>query len=226
MKFPFLPVAIWSTGGFLIWHHRAIWTQIRCIPGITSRIPHWCCSQHWNAVTMCWFSSILKKIILLLFDCCSFLHTVQLHHSASFCIILYLASIPCASCVDMLTHVGHMWCMWRSSGFVPWRPSKRNRQRRSRRAMDPMDPMDQKMLPQVVSESVTNFAAAQKIVAVVGFLDHVGPIPKDHALHAALLIFASQCHTVTASRYHGHVRHDRASIPDLQTLGCCICCLA
>ena len=83
--------------------------------------------------------------------------------AASFCIILHQVNslrILCWLCWHVDT------CgIWRSSGFVPWRPSKRNRQRRSRREMDPMD---QKMLPQVVSESVTNFAAAQKIVAVVG----------------------------------------------------------
>jgi hypothetical protein len=132
--------------------------------------------------------------------------------AASFCI----KSIPCASCVDMLTHVafggraascpeGHrsgigkeglvgQWTRWTKRCCPKWCQNLSQTLPRPKKSLQS--------------------------------LDHVGPIPKDHALHAALLIFASQCHTVTARRYHGHVRHDRASIPDLQTLGCCICCLA
>ena len=104
MKFPFLPVAIWSTGCFLIWHPQG---DLNPDP-----LYSW---YHFSHPPLVLFSALecrddvlilfySEKNIMLLFDCCSFLHTVQLHHSASFCI----KSIPCASCVDcvdMLTHV-------------------------------------------------------------------------------------------------------------------------
>ena len=201
MKFPFLPVAIWSTGCFLIWHPQG---DLNPDP-----LYSW---YHFSHPPLVLFSALecrddvlilfySEKNIMLLFDCCSFLHTVQLHHSASFCIILHQVNslrILCWLCWHVDT------CgIWRSSGFVPWRPSKRNRQRRSRREMDPMDPMDQKMLPQVVSESVTNFAAAQKIVAVVGpcWTEPQGPRPARPARCSVDLCFSvSHCHCTQISR--------------------------